>query len=415
MLMMYSQVLIFLKRAGLLTGAAGGFLFCSQQAGALTMEEATIRYLERSPHLKAVREQYDLSSSDRWRRFIINEPQLQFANQDSNSSEVFGLSLPVAFPGKSIAYGKMDSAKQAVQRSEVTGKTYEAVRYAVQTYLDCAAARQQQSILTETVYDLQTLSNSLRAMYESGHSTQAERIGAELQLRQSQSDLQAAKDKEQVSCAKLLNVLSEDEGFLGTVTIPDDLPEAVLKNLESETADKARALAGVKLAMATADLSFWSQMPDLNLNFNRNHYLRLSASPSGDEWTTTYGISITLPILFPFHEYPEYRRSKTQALIDKNVAELQLQGAESDERDAAKEYQRSRVRLKEIENRDMALAQTLVESTFSAYKSGKLGFAELMTSRKTLADLKLQEMQLRISLINAHLRCVSRCEETEKQ
>src|SRR5262249_17736934 len=84
---------------------------------------------------------------------------------------------------------------------------------------------------------------------------------------------------------------------------------------------------------------------------------------------------------------------------------------QSDKRDGAREYRRTSRRLKELQSRDLSLAQALVESTLSAYRAGKLGFAELVLARKTLADLTVQEIQLRGNKILAHLRCLKACEE----
>jgi ribosomal protein L20 len=64
----------------------------------------------------------------------------------------------------------------------------------------------------------------------------------------------------------------------------------------------------------------------------------------------------------------------------------------------------------EIREKDIPLATALVESTYSAYKAGKLGFAELVLSRKTLSDLRLQDIQLRSAIVQNHLKCLNQCE-----
>ena len=375
----------------------------------VNMEDITEIYLSTSPQIQSAKELHQLSRRDLWRRYLINEPQFQYLNQDNGSSEVFGLSLPIAFPGKTFALRHLDSAKEKFQEAEVIGKTFEAVKYVVQAYLDCAGAKQSLKNINATVGDLQTLYFSLAAMYESGHSTQAERIGAELQLRQARSDLHFNEDKAHINCEKLAKIVGTSSDELTALPIPEDLPSSILNKLDTHTADHVRAQSAIDLAQTNMDIATWSQIPDLNLSYNRNHYIRDTASPSGEPWTTTYGVSITIPIFFPFHERTEIRRTKAQALGDQFAAQIQLQQADLDEADAFKEYMRSTARLKELQTRDLTLGETLVESTFSAYKSGKLGFAELMSSRKTLADLKNQELQLKISIINAHLRCPNKC------
>lgn len=386
------------------------FLALVRPASALTLEDSTQQYLSKATQVKAAEEQVSLARGDRWRRFTPNEPQFQYSSLDNNASQSYGVSLPLAFPGKGIAYTALDSAKLEGAKNELAAKRYEAVRVAIQFYTDCAGAKSSADILKETVGDLSTLSNSIQQLYESGHSSQAERIGLELQMRQVQADYQATLDRTKSSCAKLAKALETDEASVSDLDIPDDLPKSILDILGEQTADRARASSSFNLAQANLDLAAWSQLPDINLGVSKNHYLASMASPNGEEWTTTYFLSMNIPIFLFFNEYPEYKRIKAQNRIEKQNAELQILNSSIDEQQAAKEYQRSKNRLKEIQNRDMPLAQTLVDSTFSAYKLGKLGFAELISSRKTLLDIKNQDIQLRLAIINARLRCLNRCD-----
>jgi hypothetical protein len=57
------------------------------------------------------------------------------------------------------------------------------------------------------------------------------------------------------------------------------------------------------------------------------------------------------------------------------------------------------------------MAEALMQSTLSSYKTGQLGFAELVLARKTLSDLRIQEVQMRGSVLLARLRCLDRCAE----
>jgi outer membrane protein TolC len=110
--------------------------------------------------------------------------------------------------------------------------------------------------------------------------------------------------------------------------------------------------------------------------------------------------------MFFAQENVDIERAKSQAEIDRRTADLQLKQAQLDKEDARLEYFRSRDRLKDLRAKDIPLAESMAESTFSAYKAGKLGYAELIASRKTLLDLKNQDIQLRSAIISAHLRCL---------
>lgn len=383
-----------------------------------SLELAITEVWEKSPQIKGQEIQTQIAATDRWRRFLINEPQFQFSNADDNSTKSYGLSLTTAFPGKAFALRDVDEAKEKAQRLELFAKRYDLTKLILQSYLDCAVAQAIFELQITTASDLETVYKSLKTAYEAGHSSQAEKIGAELISRQAHLDLLTAVDKKENLCKKFEQVfvkasdnssfsIEKDESLL----LPDDVSQSIISELGTFTADQNRSEAALKIAQVNLKTSSWSQMPDLTFNINRNHYLNPQTSPTGDSWTTSYGISITAPLFFPFHETTEIKRLKSQAMIDQNTAELQKTTSESDRLDGAKEYQRSRARLKELRKIDLTLAEALVESTNSAYRAGKLGFAELILSRKTLADIRNQDIQLRSSIIYSHFKCLSDCHQ----
>jgi outer membrane protein TolC len=388
-------------------------------AHAVTNSSASIDSLLRSawdnsPALQAQKDQADLAAGDRYRRFIFNEPQFQVSSLDDKSGLSYGLSIATGFPGKALALSSLDTAKAHAQNAEMQAKKHDLSKIVVQSYTDCAAAKESVRVLTATAGDLETLFKTLKALYENGRSTQAEKIGAELQSRQAHLDLLTAEDRESVLCKKLdktLRTVGVDQSLEGQVIpLPDDLDSKLLAEIGGETADQARASSGMELADANSKTAWWSQLPDMVFGVSRNNYVYLPASPTGKEWTTSLSVSITVPILFPFHESVEASRAKSQAVLDHNAAEIQKVSADSDRVDGAQEYVRDQRRLKEVREKDLPLAQALVDSTYSAYQSGKLGYAELVLSRKTLSDIQNQDIQLRVSVINAHLRCLNQCE-----
>ena len=403
-----------MKRASLLIYV---FLFQATQVQALTLEEVLHSVWDRNPQLSGQEEQVSLASFDRFRRFIPNEPTLSYLNSDNNTARTFGLQFTTAFPGKNIAFAQLDSAKWRAQKAELESKKYDLTKTFAQSYLDCASAAEALAVQRVTSDDLETVFNSLKTLYEAGHSTQAEKIGAELQSRQASLDLITAEDKKEITCSRMHSLLELNGARLveADFKLPDDIDGKIVNELSDFTSDQNRAKSTAEVAQANASTAFWSQLPDITFFVNRNHYLYFPGSPNGEAWTTSYGVSITLPLLFPFYETVEAKRAKSQAVIDENVAQIQAASANADQRDGAREYRRSKARLLELRRKDLALGEALVESTYSAYRSGKLGYAELVLSRKTLNDLRLQDIQLRVSIINAHLRCLNQCDRAEVQ
>lgn len=380
---------------------------------ALTLSEAVHKRWQTSPSLSGQQDQVAIASHDRWRRFVPNEPQFNYTNTDDGTGESYGLSLTVPIPIKPFALSELDGARAAVQRAELRAKRHELARDTIQAYVDCAiamaAVRQQELSIT----DNETLARSLRARYEAGTATQAENIGMELQIRQMRADVETTRDHSVVACRKSAQLLGEPAEQL-TYELPRDLEQDLVNELGEETPDEARAVAALRLAKANRSAAWWSQLPDITFSATRNHYSYLPGSPSGKELTWTYGAAVTLPLLFFTHETVEGSRGASQAEIDRGTAEAQLIGARSDREDARREYRRDQTRLDELQRKDLPMAEALRESTLSAYRTGKLGFAEIVFARKTLADLQASVLQLRSALINAHLRCLNTCGETRQ-
>src|SRR5690606_6641153 len=66
--------------------------------------------------------------------------------------------------------------------------------------------------------------------------------------------------------------------------------------------------------------------------------------------------------------------------------------------------------LRDIRSKDLPMGQALLESSYSAYRAGQLGYAEMALSRKTLTDLRLKDIELRSLILNARLKCLEACD-----
>lgn len=393
------------------------FLLFPCAGSALTLNEAVHLYLDQSAQLKAQSHLADLTRGDRWRRFFPREPQFQLTNGDDSSSYSYGLSLTTSFPGKSIAFNQADRARAASEESELRARRLDLARLVSGAYMECASSQATVALQEDAVEDFEALAKTLQTLYEAGHSTQAEKIGAQLQARQIAADLDQTRAKSAGACRKWREVMastkaSEKLDALPT-EMPDDLDASVIQDLGAETADQARANALSRVATASRNLRWWSQAPDLTWSVARNHYSYSPASPAGRDWTTTFSVGISLPLFFLFNESVEARRQSEQATLDQTAAEIQLATAVSDREAASREFGRAQRRLRELREKDIPLAEALVDSTLAAYKSGRLGYSELILSRRTLVDLKTQDIQLRGAAIDARLRCLNDCQTSD--
>ena len=376
----------------------------------MNLDEAVVQAVQGSEYVRAQSDFAQLARGDRWRRFIFREPQLSYASIDTHNQDSWTLSLATPFPGKSFAYMEADRIKAQAETTEVFSKRQDVAKQVAESYLDCASSRALMEIQRTAMRDLETVERSLSAMYESGHASQAERIGAELQTRQTRAEADALQDKAETSCRKWRRIMGFEDQNLLPDGMPEDLKSETLRILGGKSAAEARGESAVQLALSADRLRWWTQAPDLNWSYSQNHYFSIPGSPTGLENTTSYGVGMTVPIFFFFAESIEAQRARAQARLDKHTAEVAWLDASADRELAAKDFRRSKKRVAELRAKDLALAEALVQSTLAAYKIGKLGFAELMMSRKTLADLRSQEIQLQSSMVLARFKCLEVCE-----
>jgi outer membrane protein TolC len=127
--------------------------------------------------------------------------------------------------------------------------------------------------------------------------------------------------------------------------------------------------------------------------------------------TTSWTIGITLPFTFPFYDNTDFREERAQLGLSSMKAELERNNADKKWTEAKNDWARATSRLNEIWNKDMALADVLVESSLASYRSGKVGFADLVLARRTKIDLKVEELQLKAQRLIAKSICLTQCDE----
>ncbi|QQR79482.1 MAG: TolC family protein [Deltaproteobacteria bacterium] len=358
-----------------------------------------------SPEIRAEENLVSVSRAEKLRRFIPNEPLLTYSNTDNNTAQSYGASVTMAFPGKSIAMTTLDIAQEKAQRAELKAKKYEIAGRVIQNFLDCSTTQMTLKLSKENLSDLESLAKTLSARYEAGSSTQSELMSVQLQISQQNMEIAQLEDHAVVFCDKLNQMVHESVS--PSLSLPDDLDPEIIKSLGFETADEAQSKAALKVAQARYKTAIWNLAPDLTFGVSRNHYSYLPGSPNGQETTTNYVGAISFPIFGLFHERLDIKRAKNQAIIDERTAQIQNIEALSEKEQARKDLKINIERLHQIRNHDLPLALGLVESTLASYQSGKLGFAEVLLARKTLLEIRSQDIQLRGMIINSRFKSLS--------
>jgi outer membrane protein TolC len=399
------------------------FFLCVSAAGAqtVTLEDSIRSAWENSPLLSAQKTQVQLANDDTWRRYLPQEPVLQYNNYYSNTYYSYGLAITYPLPFKSMALGRVDHAVAQQQRWELTAKKEDLAQMVAQAYMNCATAQAMIVFQSKNVQDLETITEAIRLQYIHGQANQTEKITAELTLTQAERDLRTAQDQLKTAVQlydKLLNITTDK---VPDFDLPEDVPPSVIKELgayDNRNNSQLRDQASVNVAEANRSASWWNEVPDVTFTITPDWYTDVLASPTGYTTDWNFGISLTLPIFFPFEEAADAQRNESSNVIAKEQARLQLLQDNSAHDDAIRDYSRSKARFKQLQTRDLLLAKTMLDSALEAYKRGNLQFAVLMLARQTYASLKTEDIQIRSEIVNAHLLCLGDAptqEELDKQ
>lgn len=390
-------------------------LLPNMSAGQSTLENVITTSWHEDSFIRAQEAKISAADLDKYARFLPNNPNLTYSNADNSSWHIFGGSLDVGIPGKAFALSKLDDTRFGIEKSELMAKKNELAQYILNRYSECASGQELNQILSVATRELETLSKTLTARYEIGQSTQAERIGMELQYRQANIEYNAIRDRSVIACEKFKEVLDkygmDSKLAESNLTLPDDLPEALVSEMGPHSIDFIRASNDARLSDVRYKTAAWEILPTINFGYYRQYYSQVVASPIiPTQWTTTYSVSVNFPLFYPFYNGNDLRKIRAENMIAERRAEMRKIESEVDMDNARKSFQRNQKILQKLRQHDLPMAETMVESTLANYKAGKLGFSELILAKRTWLDLKKEEVSLKQSLLNSRLVCLNKCE-----
>lgn len=389
-------------------------IILSSFAHASSLEEIIFSSWSNDPLVSSQELKIKAAELDKFARFLPNNPTVSFTDSDNHSWRTYGVSLVVGIPGKAFALHKVDNEILRAETSEMSAKKIELANFIMTHYGSCASNKELIGILSTATKELAILKDAITARYEMGQSTQAERIGIELQYRQANIEYLALKDQAKVACDKLQAIVAEKklpETVLADTSLPEDLSESLLSQLGNKSLDLIRSENDSRVSLAQADTAFWKIAPEFTFSYYRNYYNNVVASPIIPvQWTNTFMVSMNIPLLFPFYERSELIREQAENRIASQRAAMRIIAGEKSIQDASHQFLRSKKIFKKLLEHDLPMAETMVDSTLAAYKQGKLGFSELILAKRTWLDLKKEEVNLKLTMLNARFVCLSSCE-----
>lgn len=386
----------------------------SISASSATLEDTIAAVWQTDPLIVSQQERITAVELQRFARFLPNNPTVTYMDNDNGSWHTYGVGMNFGFPGKAFAFRKLDNATLSAENAETFAKRIEIATFVTKLYTDCASARELTKVLSTARDELDILKEAINSRYMMGQSTQAERIGIELQYRQANNEYLSLVDQSAAACSKIEKLVTDRNlklDVFSEMKLPSDLSPEIISNLGRKSLDHIRSENDERLSGIQAGLAFWNVAPDITVTYYRNNYNRIVASPIIPvQWTNSLIVSMNIPILFPFYERSEYLTNRATARIAAQRAYMKRLEAERGEEEAFRSYVRNKMIFQKLINHDLPMAETMVDSTLAAYRQGKLGFSELILAKRTWLDLKKEEVSLKQNLLNARLVCLDNCE-----
>ena len=366
-------------------------------------------YVNQSAAVKQADELVRAKEGLRIRRFLFSNPNLIFNSNDDGATYQYGVSVPIGLPGKAFAlYGVDDAEVQAARIQRFLTKQSMTMK-AAEDILNCLETKERIEMMAQSLRDAQDQYNYLKEQYSRGFVSHTEFILAELQLNQFQFENDLVKNKSLEYCKTAAEAYGLDE----QTRMPEFNLEAIRAlNFGEGTMDQKDIKADITILEAKKKTLYWEQLPDLNLNFTRNHYRVLTASPYQNdprEYTTSFGVSITFPLFWPFDEQMQIKQKRAEYLTELESKRRDERNALADMKQMQTEYVNSSKRLDTILKKEFPLAERLKSYSLQNFRTGKISFAELVLARKTVLDTHLQKIDLNSKLIRLAIRCGGAC------
>lgn len=387
----------------------GSLFFSVERLFAADFWTSVSDYVSQTDAVKQADQTVAAKEGLRVRHLFFSNPSLVFNSNDDGATYQYGVSLPVGLPGKAIALYGVDDAEVKAARIDRHRIRQDMTLKVAEDILNCLENKERVEMMAQSLRDAQEQYSFLQDQYARGFTSHTEFILAEIQLNQFQFENDLLKSKSIEFCEQAGRVY----GISDMARMPEySLPEIRSWDFGEGTLEQKEIKADTLILEAKKKTLYWEQLPDLNLNFLRNNYRILSASPYQSEpraWTNSFGVAITFPLLWPFDENLEIKQKRAQYLTQLEDQKRNARNAATDMRQMQTEFVKSTKRLEVIVKKEFPLAEKLKSYSLQNFKNGKISFAELVLARKTVLDVHLQKVELNSKLIKLAIRCGEAC------
>lgn len=355
--------------------------------------------LARNPEVVAARKQWEAAAHRIAQAQSLDDPTLsvqlwnvpQSVNVTQTQNSIFGLSQNLPFPGKLALKGDVASRAADMSKQAVRAKERELTARLKQTYYDLFLAQKAVQLNGEQVELLRQFVEIANAKFQTGKGSQADVLKAQVELSLIHQQLPVLEARRETAEAMLNTLLDRDPASpLGIPQAPSQRPlDKTIEELHRLALNDRPELKAAELAVQRNEQSYAlaqrQYYPDFNVAVQR--FQNFQANDG-------FGAYVAMSIPFAFWTKPKYDAGVQEAAAAVSAARAQHQTLENLTRFQINDLLAKLRATDQIATlyRTTILPQAgqSLEATRVGYRTGKVGFLDLIEAQRAIRDFQLE-------------------------
>ncbi len=298
--------------------------------------------------------------------------------------------------------------RQAKSQANASFHTYERSRADIalqvaQQYLEVLRARALVKLQERVLERAKRLLEAAEAGYKAGTAAKLDVLRAQVQVRNAEVDLLAAKNQERIAMLTLRNLMGVSDDFVFEIAEPAEEPyeppslteclaQALRQRPEVKEAEYQQESANIAKQLARI-----STLPIINVSGSYNRYPSTTRI-TDKEW------ALNLIVSYPIFDGGRVRAELEQAKLQVEQADLNMKRTFDNIRlqvqQAYSNWQNAKERLSAAQEAVKEASET-ARLTEEAYKAGAVSLIDVINAQVALAQAETQEIQARYDLLRA--------------
>ena len=366
-----------------------------QETLPLTLDQCIAIALKKNPLIQSYNHQYRASQARTSQAYAFPQPEISLDydlqpkafNFKGSDEQYIGISQLVEFPGRRILRGKIAKKESNEFLCAVELVKLDLVYQVKQAFYQLMLEQENVKYAEENLTHAFDFLNKAMEKYESGDVSKLEVLRAKVEAARAKNQKKVVLNKIKLARSRLNFVLARDKYQPIEIqgTLKKSFPRLDLKQLVNRAIQLRPEIKKAKLALEREKLNrtkaYLGYLPDLSLGVSKH---RVTGEPS----TWDVSMELQVPLFFWQTQKGEVAEATANILSQKQEARFMELSVSLEVENAFQNAISFQDQIEFFEKEVLKEADEVYRMSMISYKEGKIGSIELITSRKTLIELK---------------------------